>query len=104
MNNLFAALPDALDKEIFEDIVNTDTVRIERIISHGQSSPETGWYDQDENEWVIVLAGEGVLEFENGDDVILKPGDYLHIPAHQRHRVTRTAKDEPTVWLAVFFQ
>lgn len=104
MKNIFAALPDALEQEKFDTLVSSETVRIERIVSHGQSSPESGWYDQDENEWVIVLAGEGVLEFENGDDVTLKPGDYLHIPAHQRHRVARTAKDEPTVWLAVFFQ
>lgn len=104
MNNIFAALPNTLEKEVFEDLIRTETVRIERIISHGQSSPETGWYEQDENEWVIVLTGEGCLKFENGDDVIMKPGDYLFIPAYQRHRVVRTTKHEPTIWLAVFFQ
>lgn len=104
MKNIFAALPEALENEVFEDIVNSENIRIERIISHGQSSPETGWYDQDQNEWVIVLAGSGTLQFEHEEEVQLKPGDYLLIPAHQRHRVVRTAIDEPTVWLAVFFQ
>ncbi len=104
MNNIFAALPDTVEKEVIEDLIHSETVRIERIISHGQSSPVTGWYEQDEQEWVIVLTGEGCLQFENGDDVIMKPGDYLFIPAYQRHRVVRTAKDEPTIWLAVFFQ
>lgn len=104
MKNIFADLPDAINEEVFEDILKRETVRIERIVSHGQASPQTGWYDQQDNEWVIVLSGEGILEFDNGNQTTLKPGDYVLIPAHQRHRVIKTAEAEPTIWLAVFFQ
>lgn len=103
MKNIFADLPDAIDSEVFEDIVKSETVRIERIVSHGQASPETGWYNQDQNEWVIVLSGEGCIMFDNGHEHSLQAGDYIHIPAHQRHRVVRTAADKPTIWLAVFY-
>lgn len=74
-------------------------VRIERIVSHGHS---TGWYDQDEDEWVAVLSGEGELEFADGSTRVLRSGDFEFIPRHRRHRVARTSADEPTVWLAVF--
>lgn len=104
MPNLFSDIPEEIANEIFEDIVNTSSVRIERIISKGHSSPETGWYDQDEHEWVLVLSGEGVLGFEDGTQVTLKTGDYINIQAHQKHKVVRTASDEATVWLAVFYR
>ncbi|MCG9577075.1 cupin domain-containing protein [Vibrio tubiashii] len=103
MNNLFAQLPSTLDEEQFEDIVKGKDVRIERILSHGQSSPESGWYDQDESEWVLVLSGFGVIEFEDGRIVKLEQGDHVNIPAHCKHKVKQTAQDEITVWLAVFY-
>jgi len=103
MNNIFSDLPQSLEQEVFEEIVNSGPVRIERIISHGHSSPETGWYQQDENEWVIVLSGTGTLRLDNGEDITLGPGDYHLIPAQQPHKVIQTAADEPTIWLAVFF-
>ena len=103
MANLLENIPDAIPNEIFQDIVSTDTIRIERILSQGHSSPETGWYDQDENEWVLVLSGYGVIEFENGDAIKLKPGDYLNIKAHQKHKVQSTSPNETTVWLAIFY-
>lgn len=78
-------------------------LRIERIISKGHTSPETGWYDQDENEWVVVLRGAGTVEYEDGRVFAMRPGDYINIPAHARHRVTWTTPEEPTVWLALFY-
>jgi len=102
ISNLFAALPDARRQEVFDDLLRTDNVRIERIVSHGQTSPGEGWYDQDEHEWVIVLRGCGRVGFDDGREVTLQAGDHLHIPAHVRHRVTYTDPDQPTVWLAVF--
>jgi cupin 2 domain-containing protein len=102
-NNIFSALPSSLEKEVVEQLLSSQSVRIERIISHGHTAPEEGWYDQDENEWVMVLTGSGTLLFEDGKTMTLETGDYLYIPAHQRHRVIKTAADTPTVWLAVFF-
>jgi cupin 2 domain-containing protein len=101
--NIFENIPAELPNEIFSDIIKTEKLRVERIISKGHTSPDTGWYDQAENEWVIVLSGYGVIEFNNGNKVMLKQGDYLHINAHNKHRVIETSMDEPTVWLAIFY-
>ncbi|GAW96873.1 MULTISPECIES: cupin domain-containing protein [Colwellia] len=103
MANIFSNIPAELANEIFEDILITDKLRIERIVSKGQTSPDTGWYDQSENEWLIVLSGYGVIEYINGDQVTLKQGDYLNIKAHEQHRVIATSSDEATVWLAIFY-
>ncbi|WP_019028405.1 cupin domain-containing protein [Colwellia piezophila] len=103
MTSIFSNIPAEIPKEIFEDILTTEKFRIERIISKGQTSPATGWYDQSEDEWLVVLSGYGVIELFNGDKVTLKQGDYLNITAHEKHRVIETSPDEVTVWLAVFY-
>lgn len=102
MPNIFAHLPDARSAEIVETITSSDSVRIERIVSHGQASPDDFWYDQQENEWVIVLQGAARLQFES-ESLELSAGDFVNIPAHCKHRVAWTTPDEPTVWLAVFY-
>ncbi|MCE0495391.1 cupin domain-containing protein [Vibrio salinus] len=102
-NNLFADLPGAVPEEIFEDLVVAKNIRIERIISDGHSSPEEGWYDQEENEWVLVLVGYGILEFEDGSEIVLNPGDYYTIIAHEKHKVKATSDQEKTIWLTVFY-
>ena len=104
MNNLFSAIPKNIDAEIFEDLLRRDNIRIERILSRGQTSPESGWYDQDEHEWVIVLQGAGKIAFEDGTVVKLETGDYLNIPARQRHKVIWTDTEAVTIWLAVFYR
>jgi cupin 2 domain-containing protein len=102
--NLLCALPEERQEEVTQLLAQGRDVRIERIVSFGQSSPEDFWYDQKEAEWVAVLTGRAGLEFEGeGTPVVLGPGDSLLIPARARHRVAWTAEDEPTVWLAVFF-
>ncbi len=103
MSNIFNNIPSNLPNEVFEDIIKTDKLRIERIVSKGQTSPDVGWYDQSENEWVLVLSGYGVIEYENGVQVRLEQGDYLNIKAHEKHRVAETSLDQHTVWLAVFY-
>ncbi|QKX16498.1 phosphoribosylaminoimidazole carboxylase [Microbulbifer sp. YPW1] len=112
-DNIFAALPEALDGEVFEDIVSADRVRIERIVSRGQVTPASEWYDQQESEWVILLKGAARIMLETpaagGNargtrEVGLAPGDYLNIPAHCRHRVSWTDPQQQTVWLAVFYR
>lgn len=103
MTNIFQQIPDDLTQEHFSDLISSPNIRIERIISLNHSSPESGWYDQEEHEWVIVLEGSGTIEYEGGREVTLNKGDYLNIPAHTKHRVSRTESDEITVWLAVFY-
>jgi cupin 2 domain-containing protein len=101
--NLFTALPATSPDELFTTLLEQPGVRIERIISYGQASPEGFWYDQDQDEWIIVLQGAAKLEFE--DRIVeMNRGDYLHIGAHEKHRVAWTTPDEPTIWLAVHFE
>ena len=104
MPNLFEALPIDLSKEVGEILAQSNSARIERIVSFGQSSPEGFWYDQDQAEWVIVLHGEAKLLLEGDEEPIhLTTGDHLTIPAHLKHRVEWTMMDAPTIWLAVFY-
>ena len=96
-------LPDNLPEELTTVLHQGQGVRIERIISTRHRSPDGFWYDQPENEWVMVLTGAARLAFE--DRVVeLLPGASINIPAHTRHRVEWTSPDEPTVWLAVFYR
>src|SRR3954470_19837663 len=98
--NLLVDLPRDLPDELFTTLLEATTVRIERIVSHGHTSPEGFWYDQEQHEWVVVLSGAARLRFEE-DAVEMKPGDFLNIPAHRKHRVEWTTPTEPTIWLAV---
>ncbi|MCV6606886.1 MAG: cupin domain-containing protein [Campylobacterales bacterium] len=103
MDNIFRDLPNKLDKEVAQTIIKNDNVRIEKIISTGQKSEKDFWYDQDENEWVIVLKGSGLIKFFDGSETLLKEGDYLNIPKGVKHRVEETSEDEVTIWLCVFY-
>ena len=102
--NLLDNLPADLPKELFTTILQADGLRIERIVSQGHASPPDFWYDQEENELVIVLEGRARVQFkgENGP-VELRRGSYLNIPAHAKHRVAWTDPNEKTVWLAVHY-
>lgn len=100
--NIYADIPADLPAELFTTLVKSQHVRIERIVSQGHASPEGFWYDQPEHEWVLLLQGATRLRFED-QTVELKPGDFVNIPAHKKHRVEWTAPDEPTIWLAVWY-
>lgn len=101
MDNIFE-LPSFLpDEEYFEKILSTQNLTIERIISTGQTTHQNQWYNQEKDEWVILLQGEAELSYEDGSKIRLKAGDYLFIPAHQKHRVDYTSHKPPCIWLAV---
>lgn len=99
VKNLFANLPAGTSGEDSLTLFESPNVKITRIVSLAYSSPAGFWYDQTEDEWVIVLRGGGALEFADGEIVELKAGDYLAIPRHVKHRVARTSAE--TIWLAV---
>lgn len=103
--NLLKFLPDRNQTdEMVETLSQTDGLRIERIVSSGQATPEGTWYDQTRDEWVAMLTGKARLQIEGEpSERILAPGDWLLLPAHCRHRVTWTSPDDHTVWLAVHF-
>jgi cupin 2 domain-containing protein len=103
--NIFSGIKNQSPEEIFETIIKTNQFKIERIISSRQSTDNEKWYDQDLDEWVILLKGSAGLLFEsNNERIIMKPGDYVSIPAHQKHRVEWTDPKEETIWLAVHYQ
>jgi cupin 2 domain-containing protein len=102
VSNLFAGLPAELPAELIQTLAAGPGVRVERIVSRGHASPPGFWYEQAEDEWVLLVRGAARLRFEDGA-VELRPGDHLTIPAGCRHRVEWTSPDEPTVWVAVFY-
>jgi cupin 2 domain-containing protein len=99
VKNIFPGVGASRGAEACVTLFETPALRIERIASHAHSSPKGFWYDQSEDEWVIVLRGAATLEFADGELVAMKEGDFLMIPQHVRHRVERTS--EETIWLAV---
>jgi cupin 2 domain-containing protein len=104
IKNIFSGIKNQSPEEIFETIIKTNQFKIERIISSGQSTDKGKWYDQDVDEWVILLKGSAGLLFESNREVIMKQGDYINIPAHQKHRVEWTDPNEETIWLAIHYQ
>ena len=99
--NLFTDLPSFApgENEVCDTLLDSGSVKIERIVSHSAASPEGFWYDQPQSEWVLVVKGEATLLIEPAERVSLKTGDHLLLPAHCRHRVEWTS--EETIWLAV---
>lgn len=97
--NLLAALPPAGGEEVFEPLLQADAACIERIVSHGQASPPGFWYDQPDDEWVMLVAGNAELMFDDGTRLAMQAGDWVSIPARRRHRVESTSAE--AVWLAV---
>ena len=107
MPTIFAGLPVAeeLAEEAVTALVTGKHVRIERIVSTGQASPEGFWYEQEWDEWVIVLRGGARLLFaDEAEPISLNPGDWVHIAAHRRHRVAGTDPKQATVWLALHYE
>lgn len=101
MANIFDLPPKLLTEEYFEPLVLGDNLLIERIISTGQTTPVGKWYNQERDEWVILLQGNATLGYADGSIIQLRAGDYVFIPAHQKHRVEHTSSEPPCIWLAV---
>jgi len=102
--NLFADLPAVLAHEQMTELLSRPGLKIEKIVSTGQASPNGFWYDQPQAEWVVLLRGRARLRFQDEVEArALVPGDVVDITPHRRHRVEWTAADEPTVWLAVHY-
>ena len=101
--NIFDNIPSNIPEEIIEILIDSDQLKVERIISKGHVSPKDFWYDQDKNEFVILLKGSAKLLFENDEQTILSAGDYLIIPSHKKHRVDWTDPETETIWLTIFY-
>ena len=104
VKNIFKNIPEDLSEEIVEKILEVKNIRIERIISKGQSSPPNFWYDQNENEFVIVVKGRAKLHFMGEEKpILISKGEYTIIPPHVKHRVEWSDPGTETIWLAVFY-
>lgn len=103
MPNIFNHIPASISQEVFETLLDNEHIKIERIVSKGHTSPESGWYNQAQHEWVILLEGAATIAFEDEKEAKLSKGDYLNIPAHVKHKVSWTDPDVETIWLAVFY-
>lgn len=105
IHNIFSDLPEHLPTELFECILKRNGIEIERIISKGHVTPRDEWYDQAWDEWVLLLQGRAFLRLiSEMEPIEMKPGDYLLIPAHLRHRVEWTETEPETLWLAIHFR
>lgn len=103
--NLYSPLPEPARGEVFDPLLSGGPFRLERIVSTGQSTPPGEWYDQETDEWVVLLSGGATLRFESPPETFdLAPGDWFLIPARCRHRVERTSEAGETVWLALHFE
>lgn len=100
LRNLFE-LPKNIGTEESSEILTQGDARIMRIISTGQTTPIDQWYDQDNDEWVVLLEGEAHLLFEGQEVIVMQKGDYLLIKAHEKHKVVYTSTQPPCVWLAI---
>jgi len=98
--NLYALPESLITEEITTILATSANVRIERIVSAGQVSD---WYDQPETEFVALLDGSAVIEYETGNTVSMSKGDTLLIKPHERHKVSYTSCEPPCVWLCVFY-
>lgn len=101
LKNIFSNIPADLPEELFETLFQKSGITVERIISKGHHTPEHEWYDQAWDEWILLLQGQATLLIENNQRILLKPGDYLLIPAHARHQVSSTDSNIETIWLAI---
>jgi cupin 2 domain-containing protein len=104
---LFDGIPAHLSAELVDVLAASGSTSIRRIVSFGHVSPAGFWYDQGTHEWVMVVSGAARLRFVDEDRseriVAMATGDWIVIPAHVKHRVDWTTPDQPTVWLAVFY-
>lgn len=98
--NIYEMPGSPINDELISVLEQNERVRIERIISTGQQS---GWYDQAETEFVLLLEGSAQLAFDGNRTITLEKGDTLLIPPHQKHRVAYTSADPPCIWLCVFY-
>ena len=102
VRNLYQDIPVKLVDEMLETLHEDMDVRIERIVSRGHSSPSGFWYEQNEDEWVLLLKGNAVLEFAGGRTAALGEGDSILIQAGEKHRVAATSSEPACVWLCVY--
>ena len=100
MDNIFIPNQTNPKEEQFDTLLQTPHIHIEKITSYGQTSDE--WYEQQRDEWVVLIEGEGDLLFDDDSQVKLVKGEHIYIPKMKRHKVIYTSS--PAIWLAIHFK
>ena len=95
--NIFKNLKYDLTKETIDEIFSSPKIRVERITSSGQT---TDWFNQDENELVILLEGEAIIQFLD-KELTIKKGDVINIPSNQIHKTINLSNT--CLWLCIFY-
>lgn len=90
-----------INGEEITTLFENEKIRIETILSFGNSSPCDFWYCQDEDEWVLLTNGNAKIQFEDCEKHLCKD-DHMLIPAYKKHRVSHTSDDAE--WLCVFIK
>jgi cupin 2 domain-containing protein len=103
-DNIFNGIPTIIPEELFESLIDRNSLKIERIVSQGHCTPTGQWYDQARDEWVLLLQGEATLVYQDGTTVNMQVGDYVLILAHTLHRVEWTPPETKTIWLAIHLE
>ena len=105
IKNIFNEIPARLSDELFETLLQNDSLKLERIVSKGHATSDGNWYNQEEDEWVLLMKGRATVELKGETDLVnLTAGDYILLPAHLEHRVVFTDPEEDAVWLALHFK
>ncbi len=104
LRNIFSLIPAELSEELCETLVLANEIKIERIVSRGHTTPKSEWYDQDWDEWVLLLQGHATISYQDGNKAVLQKGDFILFPAHKKHRVDFTSSQPDAIWLAIHFK
>ena len=105
ISNIYKNIPEKIDNELFEELISSNSFKLERIISKGHATPLGEWYDQDMDELVFLLKGSASLRIHGEEKLIqLNEGDYIFLKAHLKHRVESTSLDKETIWLALHYR
>lgn len=103
IENLFENIKIDKKAEQFISLFENKNIKIEKIVSNGQISAKDFWYEQEENEFVLLLDGYAIIEFED-EQIELNKGDFINIKSYKKHRVKYTCEEKPTIWLAIYYK
>ncbi len=79
-----------------EEVAQLGQAVVEQIVSGALGAPVD--YDQDHDEWVVVLHGGATLQVDD-ETLELGEGDWVLLRAHVPHRLVYTVPG--TAWLAL---
>jgi len=82
--------------ETFTTLLEHKNIKINRIVSSADVEPVE--YNQEEDEWLVLLEGEATLLIDKKEEVLTK-GETFFIPAKTPHTVLKTS--DGTVWLTI---